>query len=196
MTRVYFVRHAQPVHSWKDDSTRPLTKEGAEDTKKVLAFLKEKSIDRFYCSTYKRSIDTIKLAAEFYGMEIITDARLRERQKGEGRNDYGIIQKRWENLNYHEIGGESIQMVQDRNIAALKEIIQDNPDKNLVIGTHGTALSSILRYYDPSYNCDSFFRMIDWMPFIVELDFEGEKLVSKMEHLYVYKEFKGNRADR
>lgn len=196
MTRIYFVRHAQPVHSWKDDSTRPLTKEGIEDTKKVLAFLKEKRIDRFYCSTYKRSIDTIKLAAEFYGMEIITDARLRERQKGEGRNDYEIIQKRWENLNYHEIGGESIQMVQDRNIAALKEIIQDNPDKNLVIGTHGTALSSILRYYDPSYNCDSFFRMIDWMPFIVELDFEGEKLVDKVEHLYVYKEFKGNRADR
>lgn len=28
MTRVYFVRHAQPEHAWKEDRTRPLTEEG------------------------------------------------------------------------------------------------------------------------------------------------------------------------
>ncbi len=28
MTRVYFVRHAQPEHDWKEDRTRPLTEEG------------------------------------------------------------------------------------------------------------------------------------------------------------------------
>ena len=25
MTRVYFVRHAQPEHEWEEDRTRPLT---------------------------------------------------------------------------------------------------------------------------------------------------------------------------
>ena len=28
MTRVYFVRHAQPEHDWKEDRTRPLTEKG------------------------------------------------------------------------------------------------------------------------------------------------------------------------
>ena len=28
MTRVYFVRHAQPEHEWEEDRTRPLTEEG------------------------------------------------------------------------------------------------------------------------------------------------------------------------
>lgn len=28
MTKVYFVRHAQPDHSWTEDKTRPLTTEG------------------------------------------------------------------------------------------------------------------------------------------------------------------------
>lgn len=28
MTKVYFVRHAQPEHDYLDDRTRPLTEEG------------------------------------------------------------------------------------------------------------------------------------------------------------------------
>ena len=40
-------------------------------------------------------------------------------------------------------------------------------------------------------------RIIDWMPYIIELDFEGDKLVDKQEHCYVEKEFKGKqRADK
>ena len=50
MTRVYFVRHAQPEHEWEEDRTRPLTEEGKKDSAIVLEFLKEKKIDTFYCS--------------------------------------------------------------------------------------------------------------------------------------------------
>ena len=59
MTIVYFVRHAQPEHAWEDDRTRPLTEEGKRDASVVLDFLKDKEIDVFYSSPYKRSIDTI-----------------------------------------------------------------------------------------------------------------------------------------
>ena len=35
------------------------------------------------------------------------------------------------------------------------------------------------------------------MPYIIELDFEGDQLVGKHEHSHVGKEFKGNqRADK
>lgn len=44
MTRVYFVRHAQPDHDWKEDRTRPLTEEGKKDSAIVLEFLKDKKI--------------------------------------------------------------------------------------------------------------------------------------------------------
>ena len=42
MTRVYFVRHAQPELDWKEDRTRPLTEEGKKDSAIVLEFLKDK----------------------------------------------------------------------------------------------------------------------------------------------------------
>ncbi len=32
MTKIYFVRHAQPEHAWEDDRTRPLTDEGKADS--------------------------------------------------------------------------------------------------------------------------------------------------------------------
>lgn len=197
MTRVFFVRHAQPEYAWKEDRTRPLTEEGKEDSRIVLEFFRDKKIDVFYCSPYKRSIDTIADTAAFFGKEIIMDERLREREKGPDGNNQGMFQKRWADHEYHENGGESIAMVQRRNIEALSKILSDNPDKEIVVGTHGTALSTILNYYDNNFSCEDFLRIIDWMPYIIELDFEGDKLVSKWEHCYVEKEFKGNqRADK
>ena len=190
MTRIYFVRHAQPDFECPDDNIRPLTAEGAEDAKQVTAFFADKQIDAFYCSPYKRSHDTIAGAAAAAGLPIHTDVRLRERSSAPGSNNREMITKRWADFSWHEEGGEALGEVQVRNVAALTEILQKNPGKTIVIGTHGTALSTILNYYDPTVNSDAFFRIIDWMPYVIELDFEGEKCVGKTEHLHVEKEFK------
>jgi len=85
-TKIYFVRHALPVQEHADDRTRPLTEEGLADTALIRSFLKDKQIDVFYCSPYKRSLETIRPAAEYYRMKIITDERLRERESGPGDN--------------------------------------------------------------------------------------------------------------
>ena len=171
------------------------------DALTVTNFFKDKKIDSFYSSPYKRSMDTIADSAAFFYKEIHTDERFRERKKGAEGNNHGMFQKRWGNHQFHENGGESIAVVQDRNIAALTDILRDNQKKNedtsIVIGTHGTALSAILNYYDRDFGCDSFLRIIDWMPYIIELDFEGETLVGKQEHFHIQKEFKGKmRADK
>ena len=118
-------------------------------------------------------------------------------------NNHGMFRKRWADHNYHEEGGESIAMVQKRNIEALNEILSDNTDKDIVIGTHGTALSTILNFYDNNFGCEDFLRIIDWMPYIIELDFESScnemesecpsysfKLIGKQEHCYIEKKFK------
>ena len=48
-------------------------------------------------------------------------------------------------------------MVRERNIAALTDILIENQNKSeetsIVTGTHGTALSTILNYYDREYYC-------------------------------------------
>lgn len=187
MIKIFFVRHAQPLHSFADDRSRPLTDEGFSDTKAVLDFLKDKNIDAFYSSPYKRSVDTIAGAAAFLGKNIITDERLRERESGYRGNSIALLQMRWSDHNYHEDGGESIAMVQNRNMEALNIILQENRNKNVVIGTHGTALSSILHYYNNDFNSADFMRIIDWMPYVIELDFDGNELVSIKEHLHLKK---------
>lgn len=49
MTRVYFVRHAQPEYAWKEDRTRPLTEEGKE-----LDFEDDKLVDKYeHCHVEK-----------------------------------------------------------------------------------------------------------------------------------------------
>ena len=197
MTRIIFVRHAQPVHSHTDDRTRPLTDEGLRDTQLVLDTLKDMQIDAFYCSPYKRSLDTIASTAEYFSMQITTDERLRERQSGKkGNGGVGVsfkdmINKRWSDKQWHEEGGESLFMVQERNIEAVKEIAAVNDGKTIVIGTHGTALSTIMNYYDPDFGVEDFFRIVDWMLYIVELDIENGDLVSKTEIAHIEKEYKG-----
>ena len=190
MTTVYFVRHAQSDWRSGPDRERGLTAQGLEDRRVVLDFLRDRPVDAFYCSPYRRSMDTIQAAADHFGLPICTDERLREREAAPGGNCRGLFARRWADFDWHEPGGESLRSVQERNMAALTEILETNRDKTIVIGTHGTALSAILNYYDPSYDCGSFLRIIDWMPYVVELDFEGTALLGKAEHVHVEKEYR------
>jgi len=191
MTSIYFVRHAEPNHGWSDDRSRPLSEEGMKDSKEVKRALTSEKLDYAISSPYVRSMDTIRGCAESHNLTIHTDERLREREKGDGGNNFSMFQKRWSDFDYHEEGGESLKMVQERNVEALSEVLEKHPGEKILWGTHGTALSTILHYYDNSYNCDSFMRMIDFMPYIIRLDFEGMKCVGQEELLIIEKEFVG-----
>ena len=190
MTTIYFVRHCKPDGKIKDDRNRPLTGEGLLDSGKVAEILKDKKIDVFISSPYKRSYDSIKKAADFYGMTIQTDERLRERKAGKNSNNHEMFRKRWADLSFAEDDGESIGAVQKRNIEALKEILKKHNDKNIVIGTHGTALSSIINFFDKSFNGESFMKIIDFMPWILKMEFDGEKFLSKEDVFHIQKEYK------
>ena len=190
MTTIYFVRHCKPDAKIYDDRNRPLTEEGLEDSKQVLEILKDKKIDIFISSPYKRSYDSIKKAADYYRKSIITDERLRERKAGKNSNNHEMFKKRWADLNFAEEDGESIGSVQKRNIEALNEILEKYQNKTIVIGTHGTALSSILNYYDTSFNGESFMKIIDLMPYIVKMEFDGKTNTSKEDVFSIWKEYK------
>lgn len=189
MTKVYFVRHAEPVQDWADNRTRPLTEEGRADSRMVTEFFAGRHIDRIYCSPYRRSLDTIRETAEAHKLEIVIDERLRERDARPGSNSREQIRLRWEDHERHEEGGESIAMVQRRNLEVLGEILSCCQGKTVVVGTHGTALSTILQHWNPDFGSEDFFRILDWMPYIVELDFEGGRMTELTEHLHLAKRF-------
>jgi 2,3-bisphosphoglycerate-dependent phosphoglycerate mutase len=194
MTHIYFVRHAQPLHTWEADRTRPLTEDGIRDSKKVIEVLKDIPLHFAISSPYQRSMDTIRDTVISHRLELVTDERLRERQMGINGNNYEMFRKRWGNFDFHEEGGESLNMLQQRNMEALFDLLREHNDDNIILGTHGTALSTILNHYDPAFNGDCFLRIIDFMPYIIRLDFEGTKCVGKEELLIIHKEFKGNRS--
>jgi len=182
ITKIIFVRHAQSLYG-EDDRIRPLTESGLRNREVVLETLKDIHIDAFLSSPYKRSIDTIRTAADYFGMPIRTDERFRERKVGTWEN--GWLEKRWNDFSCAEEDGECLASVQERNMEALKEVLSDYIGKTVVIGTHGTALSTILNYYDNSFGLNDFMRIVNWMPYIVELTFEGAKLLHKRELAYV-----------
>jgi|GEM_PF-266041 len=180
-TTVYFVRHAQPVKGWTDDRTRPLTEQGKQDRRAVADALRDVDIDAFISSPYARSYDTISLCAAERGMDIATDERLRERKVGINSSPH--LAGRWADFDFCEEEGENLRSVQDRNMAALFEILDSHSGQTLVVGTHGTALSSILNYYDHTFGLDEFVRILHSLPYIVRLTFNGRECIGKAEVL-------------
>ena len=107
-TTVIFVRHAQASYG-SDDRNRPLSEAGLEDRKIVAETLKDRKIDAFLSSPYRRSMDTIRPAAELLGMEILTDERFRERKCGDFGSD--SLAKRWADFSWAEESGENLRSV-------------------------------------------------------------------------------------
>ena len=192
LTTVVFVRHAQPDWRVKDES-RPLSAEGRRDARVVLEALRDKSIDACWCSPYPRSLETVRETAGHFGLEIRIDPRLRERDSGPGGNVPELFRRRWADHAFHEDGGESIAMVQARYVAAMADILAAHPGQAVLVGTHGTALSALLNHYDPTFGCDDFLRIIDWMPYILEMTFDGQVPVATRELAHVHKAFERKR---
>lgn len=178
MTTVYFVRHAEPNYGNHNDELRELTAKGLRDRELVTAFLRDKHIDVVLSSPYRRAVDTVRDFAERYGHEIGIVADFRERKvDGVWIDDFNAFSRRqWADFDYKLDDGEALAGVQARNIAALQAVLLEYPGQNIVIGSHGTALSTVINYYDDSFGHADFDRIKALMPWIVRFSFEGTSL--------------------
>lgn len=70
MTKVYFVRHAEPDYNNHEDALRELSPKGMEDRKLVTKFLMDKDIDVVLSSPYKRAVDTVRDFADSHNFKI------------------------------------------------------------------------------------------------------------------------------
>jgi 2,3-bisphosphoglycerate-dependent phosphoglycerate mutase len=176
MTKVYFVRHAKPDFSIKDDLVRPLSEDGINDCKKVTEFLLDKKITKAFSSPYKRAIDTIKDFTESVDLkiEIIDDFRERKVDNVWIEDFNKFAKDQWSDFNYKLSEGECLNEVQNRNINALMKVLKENTDENIVIGSHGTALSTIINYFNKAFGYTEFERIKNLMPFILCFTFDGQ----------------------
>lgn len=179
MTNVYFVRHAEPNYENHDDELRELTSKGLKDRNLVTEFLLDKEIDIMFSSPYKRSKDTIQEFADMKNLEIFLIEDFRERKiDSVWIEDYNSFSKKqWEDFSYKLSDGECLEEVQRRNISALNRILEEHEGKNIVVGSHGTALSTIINYYDKTFGYSEFLKIKSLMPWIVRFAFEDKTCV-------------------
>jgi 2,3-bisphosphoglycerate-dependent phosphoglycerate mutase len=173
MTTVYFIRHAQSDYQIGDERIRPLTKKGEQDSNNLAHYFRMIEIDSIYSSPFQRAIQTILPIAIDKHQEIIIREELRERNIGDWVDDFlDNSKKQWTDFTYSLAGGESLQTVQNRNIRELEQLLQIQKEKTFIIGTHGTALCTILNYYDKEIRYEYFLSIVDKMPFIIRMDFD------------------------
>lgn len=192
MTTIYFVRHAESDRLVRDGRIRPLTEKGLVDRRLATDFLSDKKIDAVLSSPYKRAVDTVAEFAEKYGFSIELIEDFREQQSGKGlpRDNEGnpsddFLRQQWEDFTFRYSDGETLAELCKRNIAALNDALTRHRDKNIVIGTHAMALSTIINYYDATYGFDDFLAMNPLMPWVVRMDFDGDVFI-KMEKINLF----------
>ena len=179
MTNVYFIRHAEPNYDNHDDMTRELSAKGLKDRELITGFLLDKQIDVVISSPFKRAIDTVRDFANKNRMDITIIDDFRERRVDScWIEDFtSFSRKQWEDFTYKLSDGECLAEVQHRNIVALDKILDDYRDQNIVVGTHGTALSTIINYYDKTFGYNEFDAIRHLMPWVVQFTFAGKELI-------------------
>lgn len=170
MTLVYISRHSQPfsdfINSYNANDLfqirnekNPLSVEGELKAKKLSEYSELENIDVIYSSHYVRTMSTAKYIAEKNKIKLNVDERFGERKFGinnwsELPKDYFIHQGLdWD----YKIGnGESLNEVSIRMKEALNEILNKYKDKKIMIVSHGTALTAMLKYWcDIKFNYDT-----------------------------------------
>jgi len=180
MTTVYFVRHVQADNAVRDGRVRPLTEKGLHDRHLVTEYLRDKRIDAVLSSPFKRAVDTVAPFAQQNGfsIELIEDFRERESDTNWDRSTYfAFSERQWADFSYTLSDGECLAEVQARNIAALRGVLARHKGKNIVIGTHGTALSAIINYYDSTYGFADFKAMVYTLPWVVRMAFDEDRCI-------------------
>ena len=157
MTTFCFVRHGESRANvdkvFTGQTDVPLSDRGmrqAEELKERLLSLRP---DAFFSSDLLRAVQTVTPAAEALGLAVRPEKGLREIDGGlwEGK-PFGTIARaypedyaRWtENIGLARCtGGESLEEVQARGLAAVLRIAQENDGKAVVLATHAAMIRAL-----------------------------------------------------
>lgn len=159
-TKLVLVRHGETEFNkssrYQGVLDIELNDKGKQQAEKLYNFLKDEDFDVIYSSTLKRAYNTIKDIADYQDKKVHTLKELKEINFGE-----------WEGLTFSEIEekypqlaekwaknpmcckppeGEHIKEVEQRVGKTIDMIISKNPDKKILISTHGGIVRIIIAY--------------------------------------------------
>ena len=151
MTRLFLVRHGETEWNrslrYQGHRDIPLSEEGRAQAEKIASRLSAEQFDSVYASDLSRALETARIIAAGHGLEVKAVPELKETNFG-----------RWEGLTYPEIDkqfhevmqgwrtnprdtripdGESLGEVADRCWVGLNRVIDENPDRNVLVVAHG-----------------------------------------------------------
>ena len=189
MTRIYFVRHAQPDPSGGYNPDFPLTPTGRRDSQAVQWVLEDKNISAVYASEYIRTAQTL----EYYSMAshkpITVIKGIHERVAGKWKeidtNYSQFIVKQWNDHSLRAEGGESFDDVKNRVIPVIKELIAEHEGESIAVGIHGMCLGIILSEFIDGFGYNDFAEFVDMLPYVLCVDFEDGRYMGSCTELAV-----------
>lgn len=156
MTTLYLIRHSKtrPIEEANGNTLQEknenieLSEEGKDLVKNICLNNELKNIDVIYSSHYKRAFLTAQYIAKENNLDVIVDKRLGERRHGvssfsELPKDYEI--KQFTDLNFKLGDGECINEVQKRMYDVLKDTLNKQRGKKIILLSHSTAILSLLK---------------------------------------------------
>ncbi|OPY58215.1 MAG: Phosphoserine phosphatase 1 [Pelotomaculum sp. PtaU1.Bin035] len=156
--RIFFVRHGETAWNalmkLQGHADVSLSDRGREQVELLARRLAGEKIHCFYSSDLSRACETAEIIAKPHRLNIKTVPALREINFGvwEGLTIQEIkevfadeIKMWWANpLSTRIPGGETLNDVAERSVGAVKKIIGDHSDENIVIVSHGGTIRSII----------------------------------------------------
>ena len=180
ITTVYLVRHAEPNFYNHNDMDRELTLKGLQDCQLLLNYFSKQNIHVIYSSPYRRAIETIKSKAEFHQVSVIKRDAFRERKISSNwiEDFQNFVQKQWQDFSFKLPSGESLEEVQERTVHALKCLLKERLGEQIIISSHGTAISTIVNYFYPQFGLSDFQKLKRLFPFIIRMTFDKKRCLS------------------
>ncbi|MBR4223727.1 MAG: histidine phosphatase family protein [Oscillospiraceae bacterium] len=196
MTRIYFVRHAQPDPSGGYNPEFPLTPTGRRDSQAVAWVLEDKPIAAIYASTYRRTSQTLEYFSMASHLPIQVIEGIHERVSGNWKgltDSYSqYIAMQWNDPDLKGEGGESMNDVRDRAVPVIRELIARHEGEAIAVGIHGMALGVILAELIPGFGYEGFKEYVDMLPYILCVDFEDGIYVRSCVELAVRRGYPRN----
>ncbi len=146
MKKIILMRHSIPDKSIKYlNCEMPLSSEGILKAERFFKRSEFKYVKGVYASTYKRAKQTAKI----FTHDIITDDRIIERKIGNLKsNSKSFWKKQYDDYNYKNQDGESLNEVCLRMDLFFKEVLQKMDDgQTVLVVSHATAICAYLTKY-------------------------------------------------
>ena len=158
-TRFIVVRHGETQwnveHRIQGHGDSPLTERGLAQADAIGARLVEEAFDALVASDLRRTMQTAERIARRTGHAIVPDARLRERNFGDGEGlTYAQIDQRFPGAfsrtremdpDYLVPGGETRRQFHQRVMLAFEALAREHDGRRITVVAHGGVLAAIYR---------------------------------------------------